>query len=33
MIGAAGAGKTTLLQPLVLAWQENERRVYVSVRK
>ncbi|GEO42166.1 hypothetical protein SAE02_63140 [Skermanella aerolata] len=28
MIGAAGAGKTTLLQPLVSAWQEDERRVY-----
>ena len=28
MIGAAGAGKTTLLQPLVSAWQEDQRRVY-----
>lgn len=28
MIGAAGAGKTTLLQPLVSAWQEDDRRVY-----
>lgn len=28
MIGAAGAGKSALLQPLVSAWQEDERRIY-----